>query len=189
MLVPSRHLVLGGQRSGKSRYAEALALAWCDQSGEHRATVVATAQVHDDEMRERVARHRHDRAPALATAEVPHDLAQFIAAQSTPQHLLVVDCLTLWLTQWLMPHQPIIGGVGESAWTEQRDALLAGVENSAGPLVLISNEIGMGVMPLGRETRRCVDELGRLHQALAGCCDRVTLMVAGLALPIKPQGT
>jgi len=93
------------------------------------------------------------------------------------------------LTQWLMPHQPITGDAGEAAWTEQRDALLAGVENSAGPLVLISNEIGMGVMPLGRETRHCVDELGRLHQALAQHCDRVSLMVAGLALPIKPRGT
>lgn len=188
MLSPSRHLVLGGQRSGKSRHAEALALAWCEQSSEHRATVVATAQVHDDEMRERVAQHRADRASALATAEVPRDLAQFVAAHSMPRHLLVVDCLTLWLTQWLMPHPPGIDGAGEAAWTEQRDALLAGVANSAGPLVLISNEIGMGVMPLGRETRYCVDELGRLHQALAQRCDRVSLMVASLALPIKPQG-
>lgn len=188
MLGPSRHLLLGGQRSGKSRHAEALALAWCEQSSEHRATVVATAEIHDDEMRERVARHRRDRASALATAEVPRDLAQFIAAHSMPRYLLMVDCLTVWLTQWLMPYPPTIAGADEAAWTEQRDALLAGVENSAGPLVLISNEIGMGVMPLGRETRYCVDELGRLHQALAQRCDRVTLMVAGLALPIKPQG-
>lgn len=185
MPAPSRQLVLGGQRSGKSRHAEALALAWCDQSGEHRATVVATAQVHDDEMRERVAQHRRDRAPALATAEVPRDLAQFIAAHGTPRHLLLVDCLTLWLTQWLMP---VTGEADEMAWAAEREALLAAVENSAGPLLLVSNEIGLGVMPLGRETRHCVDELGRLHQALARRCDRVTLMVAGLALPIKPQG-
>lgn len=189
MLGPSRHLVLGGQRSGKSRHAEALALAWCEQSSEHRASVVATAEVHDEEMRERVAEHRRNRAPALATAEVPRNLAQFIAAHSTPRHLLLVDCLTLWLTQWLMPYPPGIDGASEGPWTEQRDALLAGVANSAGPLVLISNEIGMGVMPLGRDTRHCIDELGRLHQGLAQRCDRVTLMVAGLALPIKPQGS
>ena len=188
MPAPSRHLVFGGQRSGKSRHAEALALAWCNQSSEHRASVVATAQVLDDEMRDRVARHRRDRAPALATAEVPRDLAQYIAAHSTPQHLLLVDCLTLWLTQWLMPHQPVTGEAAEMAWVAEREALLAAVRNSAGPLVLVSNEIGLGVMPLGRETRHCVDELGRLHQALAQRCDRVTLMVAGLALPIKPQG-
>ena len=188
MPAPSRHLVLGGQRSGKSRHAEVLALAWCEQSSEHRATVVATAQVHDGEMRERVARHRRDRAPVLATAEVPRDLAQFIAVHSTPRHLLLVDCLTLWLTQWLMPYQPVTGEADELAWAAEREALLAAVENSTGPPVLISNEIGLGVMPIGRETRHCIDELGRLHQALAQRCDRVSLMVAGLALPIKPQG-
>lgn len=185
MYPPSRHLVLGGQRSGKSRHAETLALAWCAQASEHRATVVATAQVHDDEMRERVARHRRDRAPALATAEVPRDLAQFVAAHSTPHHLLLVDCLTLWLTQWLMP---VSGHADEAAWTGEREALLEAVASSAGPLLLISNEIGLGVMPLGRETRHCVDELGRLHQSLAQRCNRVSLMVAGLALTVKPQG-
>jgi len=185
MATPSRHLVLGGQRSGKSRHAEALALAWCARGGGHHATLVATAQIHDDEMRERVARHRRDRAAVLATAEVPRDLAQFVAAQSTPQHLLLVDCLTLWLTQWLMP---VTGHPDKEAWKAEREALLAAVATSAGPLVLVSNEIGLGVMPLGRETRHCVDELGRLRQALAQRCDRVSLMVAGLAISIKPQG-
>ncbi len=185
MSGPSRHLVLGGRRSGKSRHAEALALAWCVHAGEHRATVVATAQVHDDEMRERVARHRRDRAPALTTAEVPRDLAHFITAHSAPRHLLLVDCLTLWLTQWLMP---VAGEADAAAWRTERDALLAAVGSSAGPLLLVSNEIGLGVMPLGPDTRHCVDELGRLHQALAQRCDRVTLMVAGLALSVKPQG-
>ena len=183
--MTERHLILGGQRSGKSRYAETLALAWCAQALEHRATVVATAQIHDDEMRERVARHRRDRAPALATAEVPRELAQFVATHSVPQQLLLMDCLTLWLTQWLMP---IAGEADEVAWAIEREALLAAVEHSTGPLMLISNEIGMGVMPLGREARHVVDELGRLHQALAQRCNRVTLMVAGLALPIKPHG-
>jgi len=185
MTVVSRHLVLGGQRSGKSRHAESLALAWCAQSSRHHATVVATAQIHDDEMRERVARHQRDRAPQLNTAEVPRDLAQFIAVHSTLHHLLLVDCLTLWLTQWLMP---MTGDADEASWAAERETLLAAVQDSTGPLVLISNEIGLGVMPLGREVRHCVDELGRLHQALAQHCDRVTLMVAGLPLTIKPRG-
>ncbi|MDE1950916.1 MAG: bifunctional adenosylcobinamide kinase/adenosylcobinamide-phosphate guanylyltransferase [Burkholderiales bacterium] len=177
-----RQLVLGGQRSGKSRHAQALALDWCRRSATHRASLVATAQIHDDEMRARVERHRRERPPELATAEVPRNLARFVARHGNPQHLLVVDCLTLWLAQWLMPMD---GAPDLEAWARERDALLAAVESSAGPLVLVSNEIGLGVMPLGAETRAAVDELGRLHQALAQRCERVTLMVAGLPLVIK----
>lgn len=185
MATPSRHLVLGGQRSGKSRHAEMLALDWCARSPEHSAMVVATAQVCDDDMRARVARHRRDRHPALATAEVPLGLAAFIAAQSTSLRLLVVDCLTLWSSQQLMP----MTAEGDPAsWAKERDALLAAVEASAGPLVLVSNEIGLGVVPLGPQVRHCVDELGRLHQALAQRCDRVSLMVAGLPIAVKPRG-
>lgn len=182
MPSPLRHLVLGGQRSGKSRHAEALALAWRGEAPERRATVVATALALDDEMRSRIDRHRRDRATALATAEVPLRLAGFIAARSAPDHLLLVDCLTLWLTQWLMP---AAGAADLPAWEAERDALLDAVARSAGPLLLVSNEIGLGVLPLGRESRAAVDELGRLHQGLAACCDRVSLMVAGLPLVLK----
>lgn len=179
----SRHLLLGGQRSGKSRHAESLALAWCARAPDHHATVVATAQVLDAEMRLRVERHRQERPAPLATAEVPLALAEYIAAHSAPTHLLLVDCLTLWLTQWLMPlGEPHSAG----AWAAQREAFVKAVQGSAGPVLLVSNEIGLGVMPLGADTRRWVDELGRLHQALGQACDQVTLMVAGLPLTVKP---
>jgi adenosylcobinamide kinase/adenosylcobinamide-phosphate guanylyltransferase len=203
MPATTRHLLLGGQRSGKSGHAQSLALAWCAASHGRRATVVATAQVHDDDMRARVERHRRDRPPSLATAEVPLALAEFIADQSAPDHLLLVDCLTLWLTQWLMPavpvpvlsHRGLAPATGRpdvpdqgTQWMAQRDAFERAVACSAGPLLLVSNEISMGVTPLGAQARHCVDELGRLHQALGRCCDHVTLMVAGLPLAVKPQG-
>lgn len=183
MKAPLRHLILGGQRSGKSHHAQQQALAWCASAPERRATVVATAQVLDDEMRLRVQRHRQDRPTPLATAEVPLELAQFIAAHSHADHLLLVDCLTLWLTQWLMPLHALPNA---SAWAAQREAFVRAVQGSAGPLLLVSNEIGLGVMPMGRETRHCVDELGRVHQALAQACNQVSLMVAGWPVAVKP---
>ena len=179
--MSAHELIVGGQRSGKSRHAEALALAWCAGAPHRRATVVATAQVADDEMRRRVERHRQDRPAALATAEVPLALAEFIAAHSAPEHLLLVDCLTLWLTNWRMPATgaPL---AGEGQATAQ---LLDALALAAGPLVLVGNEIGLGVIPMGREVRAFVDALGRLNQAVAQRCHRVTLMAAGLPLTLK----
>ena len=178
-------LILGGQKSGKSRCAEQRAAAWLALPGQ-RAVLVATALAGDDEMRARIARHRADRGvhvPALATIEEALDLACAIARLSEPGCLVLVDCLTLWLTNWLMP---MSGEVDDSGWAAQRAALMAAVESVPGPLVLVSNEIGLGLSPMSAEARRFVDELGRLHQDLAQRCHRVTLMVAGLALTIKP---
>jgi adenosylcobinamide kinase/adenosylcobinamide-phosphate guanylyltransferase len=104
--VAKSELILGGQKSGKSRRAELLARQWLGQGADHRAVLIATAQPWDDEMRERIARHQADRAervPGMATVEEPLALAQAIAQHSTPQTLLVVDCLTLWLTNCIMP--------------------------------------------------------------------------------------
>ncbi len=148
--------------------------------------LVATALAGDDEMRARIARHRSDRGilvPALATVEEPLDLACTLTRLSDPGCLVLVDCLTLWLTNWLMP---MAGEVDQAGWAAQRAALLAAVEAVPGPLLLVSNEIGLGLSPMSTEARRFVDELGRLHQDLAQRCHRVTLMVAGLPLAIKP---
>jgi adenosylcobinamide kinase/adenosylcobinamide-phosphate guanylyltransferase len=181
-------LILGGQRSGKSRRAEARAAAWLAQSPAHEAVLLATALAADDEMRERISRHRADRAervPGLQAMEVPLDLAGAVRSHTGAQRLLVVDCLTLWLTNLLMPaHGEAVGDARSRAAV---DALLAALYDAAGPVVLVSNEIGLGVSPLGRDTRRFVDELGRLHQAVAACCGQVTLMVAGLPLAIKTK--
>jgi len=197
LAIARSELILGGQRSGKSRRAESLALAWLAQSPQHQAVLIATARPGDDEMRERIARHRQDRAarvPAMQTLEEPLQLAQALARHSQPHTLVVVDCLTLWLTNWLMP--------AENAEHSQKNEenrlaaqypraqvaiILGAIEAAAGPVVLVSNEIGLGVIPLGRETRAFVDALGRLNQEVAQACRRVTLMAAGLPLTLKGQ--
>jgi len=178
--------ILGGQRSGKSRCAETRAAQWLQRSPAHEALLLATALPHDDEMRERIARHRADRAervPRMQTLEVAHGLGAALRAQSTPRRLLVVDCLTLWLTQLLMPPGPPLPPAQVQA---EEAVLLQALRDAPGPVVLVSNEIGLGVMPLGAETRQFIDALGRLHQAVAGACETVTLMVAGLPLQVKP---
>lgn len=186
--APAHELILGGQRSGKSRCAELRALAWLAADPQRSATLIATARADDVEMRTRIERHRADRAraaPAMGTIEVPRELAAAIAEHSRPERLLVVDCLTLWLTQLLMPGDggvPVDGNDLDAA----RTGLCRAVDTAPGPVLLVSNEIGLGVTPLGRETRRFVDEIGRLHQALAALCPRVTLMVAGIEWPVKP---
>lgn len=176
-------LILGGAKSGKSRCAEARAAHWLALPG-HSAVLVATALAGDEEMQERIARHRADRAarvPALATREVPRALAAALHEESLPGRLVVVDCLTLWLTGLLMPLE---GAPVDDAGAEV-DALVAALKAARGPVVLVSNEIGLGVMPMSREARRFVDELGRLHQRIGAECARVTMMVAGLELPLK----
>jgi adenosylcobinamide kinase/adenosylcobinamide-phosphate guanylyltransferase len=182
-------LILGGQRSGKSRCAEARAEAWLAGGPGRSALLIATAQALDDEMHSRIARHRLDRAarlPAMATLEEPVALAEALRANSKARRLIVIDCLTLWLTNLVMPQrgEPL----DEAAIARARDALLDAVRDAPGPVVLVSNEIGLGVAPLGAETRRFVDELGRLHQAIAAVCSRVTLMVAGIEVPVKGAG-
>jgi len=179
------HLVLGGQRSGKSRRAEALAAAWLDAPG-REAVLVATASGGDAEMAERIATHRRDRAervPGLATVEEPRALAAALRGCGAPQRLVIVDCLTLWLTNLLMP---LTGAaVDPDTLTSAIDDLSLALRTSPGPVVLVSNEIGLGLTPLSREARRFVDELGRLHQRIAADCADVTLMVAGLEVPVK----
>jgi adenosylcobinamide kinase / adenosylcobinamide-phosphate guanylyltransferase len=183
--------ILGGQKSGKSRRAELLAQDWLLQSPDHKAVLIATAQPWDEEMRQRIARHQHDRServPRMLTVEEPLQLAQSIAKLSQPDTLLVVDCLTLWLTNLLMP--------AEALKNKQELALagdlivniamlLVAITDRKGPIVIVSNEIGLGVIPMGQEVRSFVDALGRLNQDVAQVCDKVTLMAAGLPLSLK----
>ncbi|MEP6966189.1 MAG: bifunctional adenosylcobinamide kinase/adenosylcobinamide-phosphate guanylyltransferase [Polaromonas sp.] len=191
MEVARNELILGGQKSGKSRRAELLARSWLAQSQAHDAVLVATAQPWDDEMRERIARHQQDRAervPRMRTVEEPLQLAQALANHSQPRTLVVVDCLTLWLTNLLMPIDGIESKVPNADYFRSQLAIISGaIEGAAGPVVLVGNEIGLGVIPLGRETRAFVDALGLLNQELARVCERVTLMVAGLPLTLKGQ--
>lgn len=181
----THHLILGGQRSGKSRHAELLALEHLQGEG-RSALLLATAQAGDPEMIDRIVRHRIDRAaraPGLLTEEVPVALPQALRRFGERDRLLVVDCLTLWATNLLMPLEGL--SVTASAWDAACQELLAALEEAPGPVILVSNEIGLGLTPMTRATRRFVDDLGRLHQALGARCHRVTLMVAGQALAVK----
>ena len=187
MTVARSEFILGGQRSGKSRRAETLAADWLAAAPAHRALLIATAQAWDDEMRDRIARHQIDRAervPGMVTVEESFALSDALRRGSAPQTLVVIDCLTLWLTNLLMPLDPAdaLNHAGVNAATE---ALCAAIADARGPVVLVGNEIGLGVIPLGREVRVFVDALGRLNQAVAACCERVTFMAAGLPLTLK----
>jgi adenosylcobinamide kinase/adenosylcobinamide-phosphate guanylyltransferase len=150
--------------------------------------MVATAQAWDDEMRLRISRHQADRAErvvGMQTVEEPYSLGETIERLSQARTLVVVDCLTLWLTNYLMP-MPIAGQPVSPRDTSQPITnLLSALTKAAGPVILVGNEIGMGVIPMGAEVRQFVDELGRLNQAVANACQRVTLMVAGQAMVVK----
>ena len=191
LTIARSELILGGQKSGKSRRAEQLASAWLAQSPQHRAVLIATAHAGDDEMRERIGRHRQDRAeriPDMLTIEEPLALAEAITQHGNTQTLVLVDCLTLWLTNYLFPsldfasNRPLAQDLPAQAAT-----VLIAIENSPGPVVLVSNEIGMGVIPMGQPTREFVDTLGRLNQDVAQVCERVTFMAAGVPLTLKGQ--
>ena len=166
-------LILGGARSGKSRLAEKLAA-----ESALAVTYIATSQPLDGEMNERVRHHRERRPGHWALIEEPIELARILRDNARAATCLLVDCLTLWLTNLLMLEDP-------QRLTAERDALLQCLAELPGEIVFVSNETGMGVVPLGELTRRYVDEAGWLHQALAERCQRVVLTVAGLPLTLK----
>ena len=189
--VAKTELIIGGQKSGKSGRAELLAKDWLLQSPDHKAVLIATAQAWDEEMQQRIARHQRDRAervPGLTTVEEPLHLVQTINRLTRPDTLLVVDCLTLWLTNLLMPedakNKPKSGDY--IAYVAMLNVAIQNAKNQVkGPIIIVSNEIGLGVIPMGREVRHFVDTLGKLNQDIAQVCDRVTLMAAGLPLSLK----
>ncbi|WP_180683441.1 bifunctional adenosylcobinamide kinase/adenosylcobinamide-phosphate guanylyltransferase [Tepidicella baoligensis] len=183
--APRCEFILGGQKSGKSRLAEARARDWLSAHALHRAVLLATGWPGDDEMRERIQRHRRERAarvPGLVTVEEPRALADALRRESTPSTMVVVDCLTMWLTQAVMPPPGVPAVDDVPAVCEDLCRVLTELP---GPVVLVGNEIGLGVIPLGAEVRRFVDALGWLNQQVARMAQRVTLMVAGCPLVIK----
>ncbi|WP_245259359.1 bifunctional adenosylcobinamide kinase/adenosylcobinamide-phosphate guanylyltransferase [Methylobacterium sp. 77] len=169
-LSPRMTLVLGGARSGKSLHAERMI-----ESCPAPWLYLATAQAWDDEMRERIALHRERRPPEWITRDVPIDLAQAIAASDGP---VLVDCLTLWLTNLILSEADV-----EAASA----ALIEACERAPGPVVLVGNEVGLGIVPDNALARRFRDAAGRLHQRLAARADHVVFMVAGLPMIVKPQ--
>ncbi|AQT11369.1 adenosylcobinamide kinase /adenosylcobinamide-phosphate guanylyltransferase [Pseudomonas protegens] len=166
-------LILGGARSGKSRLAEKLA-----GDSALAVTYIATSQPLDGEMNQRIAHHRERRPAHWGLIEEPLELARVLQESAGEGRCLLVDCLTLWLTNLLMLEDP-------ERLAAEREALLHCLANLPGEIIFVSNETGMGVVPLGELTRRYVDEAGWLHQALAERCQRVVLTVAGLPLTLK----
>jgi adenosylcobinamide kinase/adenosylcobinamide-phosphate guanylyltransferase len=166
-------LILGGARSGKSALAERLAL----DSG-HGVVYIATAQPRDGEMADRIAHHRARRPADWACVEEPLALADALRRHARADRCVLVDCLTLWLSN-------LLGEADAPCFERERSALLDTLPQLPGEVLLVSNEVGMGVVPMGELSRRFVDEAGRLHQALAAACDRVIFVAAGLPLTLK----
>jgi adenosylcobinamide kinase/adenosylcobinamide-phosphate guanylyltransferase len=168
----SRLLVLGGARSGKSRYAQKLA-----EASHLRPVLIATAEAHDAEMALRIARHAALRDARWALVEEPVALAVALRREARKDRILVVDCATLWLSNLILQQADLAGA------TEQ---LARSVAQLAGPVIFVSNEVGAGIVPENAVARSFRDAQGLLNQALAEACDAVVLVHAGIALCVKP---
>ncbi|HEX7752008.1 MAG TPA: bifunctional adenosylcobinamide kinase/adenosylcobinamide-phosphate guanylyltransferase [Novosphingobium sp.] len=164
-------LVLGGARSGKSRHAQRQA----EETG-LAPIFVATAQAFDAEMADRIARHRTDRGPEWETVEAPLDLANAIARRAAPDKILLVDCLTLWASNLLLADRDT-----DDATT----ALVGTLHKAAGPVILVSNEVGLGIVPDNALARRFRDLAGTINQRVAEAADEVRFVAAGLPLRLK----
>ena len=169
-----KELVLGGVRSGKSRYAEQQARA----SG-LRVVYLATALAGGDaELEERIRRHRSYRPADWVTVEEPAALGAALRTHASAQSCVLVECLTLWLAH-------LLTSGSADRLEHERSSLLRAAQEIPGHLILVSNETGLGIMPPGELSRRFLDLSGELHQSLAAACDRVTLVLAGLPQPLK----
>ena len=164
-----KELILGGARSGKSAHAQRRAA----ESG-LPVTVIVTGRAGDAEMAARIAHHRASRPADWRVVEAPRQLAAALRAEAAPGRCLIVDCLTLWLMN-----------VIDADFAAERQALLEVLPDLPGEVLFVANEIGLGIVPLGGETRRFRDEAGRLNQDLAAACERATFVAAGLPLALK----
>lgn len=164
-------LVLGGARSGKSRFAQGRAEIL---TGE--LVYLATAQAFDDEMRERIALHRVDRGPRWSTVEAPLELTEAITSYSTPETVVLVDCLTLWASNLLLAERDT------AAATE---GLVHAVLSARGPVILVANEVGLGIVPDNALARRFRDVAGKINQEVARAVDSAIFIAAGLPISLK----
>lgn len=166
-------LVLGGARSGKSAYAEELA-----KKTEQTVIYVATAEVHDEAIEKRVALHKDSRPSHWKTVESPLSLASTLLEIADDNVTILVDCLTMWVTNCLCAED-------KGLLTQEIDAFIGGLAGLKGEIILVSNEVGLGVIPMGELTRDYVDTAGKLHQTIAAKADNVVMVVAGLPMAFK----
>jgi adenosylcobinamide kinase / adenosylcobinamide-phosphate guanylyltransferase len=171
------HFILGGARSGKSAFAERLA-----DTSKLPVTYIATAQVYDNEFANRIEHHKSRRPKHWQTVEAPFNLAQTLTSHDKAAKCIIVDCLTLWLAQCICPDCAPPEGLD---WEKEHADLLAILPKLAGTVILVSNEVGMGIVPLGKINRQFQDEQGRLNQAIAKLADEVSFIAAGLPLKLK----
>ena len=163
--------VIGGARSGKSRYAQARA-----EATGLSPMFIATAQAFDSEMHERIAHHQADRGKEWQTVEAPLDLAQAVTAHGTPDRVLLVDCLTLWVTNLML---------GDRDIAAETDALATALQAARCPIILVANEVGLGIVPDNALARRFRDAAGTVNQRIAAIADEVQFVAAGLPLTLK----
>lgn len=168
----SRLLVLGGVRSGKSRFAQEHIEACAG-----RLAYVATAQALDEEMAQRIARHREERGRRWHTVEAPLDLPGALRHAAQTADAVLVDCLTLWLSNLILAERSVL---------EASRQMVEAIQSCDKPLAIVSNEVGFGIVPENALARRFRDEAGILNQKVARAVDAVTLTVAGIPLQVKP---
>jgi len=173
--LPRVSLVLGGARSGKSRYAEALV-----EAAGADPIYIATAEPRDAEMKDRIRRHRERRGTRWTTIEEPLEIARCIAGEEGASWPMLVDCLTLWLANLLAAGRDV---------ERETDALIDALARRPGPLVFVANEVGLGIVPENALARRFRDDAGRLNQRVAARADRVVFIAAGLPLMLKDAGS
>ena len=171
-------LVIGGCRSGKSRFALELA----EQVSEENRIFIATSAPEDDEMKERVARHQRERGDRWTTVEAPVRLPEAIIDYSREGNILLVDCITLWISNLLLETGD------EITILEYLQRLIESLAASPCPVIMVSNEVGTGIVPENRLARQFRDIVGAANQRLAACSDRVVWMVAGIPVFIKEAG-
>lgn len=171
--------VLGGARSGKSHYAEQQA----SRTGKE-VFYIATATAADNEMSERIQQHQQQRPSHWTTVEESHHLAAVLQQYAKPNRTLLVDCLTLWLSNILFTPA---GETDEAGFKAETAALLQLLPSLAGDIILVSNEVGQGTTPMNAMARRFIDEAGKLHQHIAHCSEQVSFVTAGLPQQLKPS--
>lgn len=171
------HLILGGARSGKSAFAEKLAI-----DSNLPVTYIATAQVYDAEFGQRVDHHKLRRPAHWKTVEQSFNLGETLKEHAKTNEYIIVDCLTLWLAQCICPDCDRPPNLD---WQSERHALLETIPTLKGTVLFVSNEVGMGIVPLGEINRQFQDEQGRLNQAIAQLADKVSFVAAGLPLTLK----